>query len=59
MPPGLLRWLPEYLDCFHIARQVKHNMLLIIKNAFLNKKTWIPKHNVTGVFVKPTTHARP
>lgn len=56
MPPGLLRWLAEYLDCFHVARQVQRNMLLIIKMVGLNKKTWLLEHNIIGVFVKPDTN---
>jgi hypothetical protein len=56
MPPGLLRWLAEYLECIHIARQVQHNMIIIIKIICLSKKTWILEHNITGVFVKPDTY---
>jgi hypothetical protein len=36
MTPGLLRWLAEDLDCFHIAHYVQHNMLLIITIVGLN-----------------------
>jgi len=53
MPPGLLLWLAEDLDCFHIARSVRQNMLLIIKIVCLNKKSWIFKRNIICVFIQP------
>lgn len=58
MPPGLLRWLAEDLDCFHIAHYMQHNTLLIITIVGLNEKTCIFKRNITGVFVKPDTNTR-
>jgi hypothetical protein len=58
MPPGLLRWLAEDFDCFHIAHYVQHNMLLIITIVGLNERTWLLKRNITGVFVQPDTNTR-